>query len=175
MFSDGVCSIVRSAILKGTSFKGYLESLDYPCRFQSSEKSYIIQQADTTYRHSSSSRHMEQVSDSAIPFRSFPKNQNLSLELTFAIMAACIPTLRPLFRFFDDGKAGDLQSSRRGFMRQSQTAQDRAFRSNQIPTGGTDYNLTTLEASQSDSRRERSTQTLRDCDTIRKTIDLSQC
>ena len=89
-------------------------------------------------------------------------------------MAACIPTLRPLFRFFDNGKAGDFQSSRRGCLRQSETAQDRACLSNQIPTAGTDYNLTTFEASHSDSRSERSTQPLRDCDTIRKTIDISQ-
>lgn len=90
-------------------------------------------------------------------------------------MAACIPTLRPLFRFFDDGKAGNFQSSRRGFLRQSETAQDRAFRPNQIPTAGTDYSLTTFEASHSDSRSEKSTQPLRHCDTIRKTIDISQC
>lgn len=94
------------------------------------------------------------------PYTAVPVIIWANLELTFAIMAACIPTLRPLFRSFDDGKAGDYQSSRRSYLRQSDTAQDRAFRSNQIPTAGTDYSLTTFEASHSDSRSERSTQPL---------------
>ena len=97
---------------------------------------------------------MGQVSVSlAIQVQSPSVHEIPSLELNFAIMAACIPTLRPLFRFFDSNKAGTYSSpsargtlrsllrffassktgtsdpSSRGFVKQSDDAKRRAFRS----------------------------------------------
>ena len=101
-------------------------------------------------------------------------NESPSLELQLAIIAACIPTLRPLFRFFDRNKPGSTYPPNRGFVKQGPTAEDSDFRTlNQASEAGPRYDLTSFEPSQSDSRSDRSTQQLRDADVIRKTVEIN--
>ncbi|KAL2048315.1 hypothetical protein N7G274_000226 [Stereocaulon virgatum] len=96
-----------------------------------------------------------------------------SLELSLAIIAACIPTLRPLFHFFDDSKTGGHHTSGQAFLKQNKTAQDGAAHSNQALAGGAQCIPTSFELSHNDSRSERSTQELSDLNTIRKTAESS--
>ena len=164
------------------------------------QRRYAISHHELTLfpRHRYSNHDMGQVSVSlAIQLQSPSVNEIPSLELNFAIMAACIPTLRPLFRSFDSNKAGTLSSpsswaalrsllrfftsrktgpsdpSSRGFVKQSDDAQSRAFRADKDWGAGAQYGLTILEPSQGDSRSERSTQLLQDPATTRKTTEIN--
>lgn len=91
---DGVCSIVRSTLTPH-----YTQSMDFTCEYWSR---VVVGVAYSMSRHCRSDYdlgqvrfvHGSHVSKSELIYR-------ISLELNFAIIASCIPTLRPLFHYFN--------------------------------------------------------------------------
>ncbi|KAI4160590.1 MAG: hypothetical protein LQ342_005611 [Letrouitia transgressa] len=97
-----------------------------------------------------------------------------SLELNFAILAACIPTLRPLFRFFDNRSSSSKYTSKREFLKQSynKSPSHRIRSENQTPGLSGQYSLTSIERGRGHNRNNSSTEFLRNPEAIRKTTDI---
>ncbi|KAI4219107.1 MAG: hypothetical protein LQ349_008455 [Xanthoria aureola] len=100
-----------------------------------------------------------------------------TLELNFAILAACIPTLRPLFRYFDSSRAGRSRyTSKQAFNKHdhSTEAHGHSFRSDQQPIPGVhnQYSLTSVGQGRGDDRSNTSTEFLRNPGGIVKTTDV---
>lgn len=97
-----------------------------------------------------------------------------TLELNFAIFAACIPPLRPLFRFFDKRTSSSQHPSKRGFLKQTDnTSQShRIGPENQIPSVSGQYRLTSFERGKGDNRSNSSMEFLRIPAAISKTTDI---
>ncbi|CAO1596156.1 hypothetical protein XANCAGTX0491_000010 [Xanthoria calcicola] len=110
--------------------------------------------------------------DTAIPITLWA-----TLELNFAILAACIPTLRPLFRYFDSSRAGRSRyTSKQAFNKHdhSTEAHGHSFRSDQQPIPGVhnQYSLTSVGQGRGDDRSNTSTEFLRNPGGIVKTTDV---
>ncbi|KAL8911359.1 MAG: hypothetical protein Q9171_003453 [Xanthocarpia ochracea] len=99
-----------------------------------------------------------------------------SLELNFAILAACIPTLRPLFRYFDSSRAGSSgYPLKKGFNKHGHNteAHGHSFRSDSRTLGvNNQYTLTSIGPGKSDERSNTSTEFLRNPGGIVKTTDV---
>ena len=88
-------------------------------------------------------------------------------------MAACIPTLRPLFRYFDGSKPGIPDRYRRGFLKQSDTSPSLAFHPRNDLEASTGHSLEILGPSYSDSRSGRCAHSVTDPNNITKTTEFS--
>ena len=96
-----------------------------------------------------------------------------SLELTFAIMAACIPTIRPLFRSLDGKKPGMPNQLGQAVIRQGNDDRDRDFYLHEAFGQNIQHRLMIPELSYRDSRSERSVQLFTNPDTTTKTREIS--
>ncbi|KAI4210954.1 MAG: hypothetical protein LQ351_006181 [Letrouitia transgressa] len=93
-----------------------------------------------------------------------------TLELNFAILAACIPTLRPLFRFFDDRSSS---SSKRQYPKLSyqRSPSHRIRPENQVPGLSGQFSLTSFETGMGHNQSSLSTEPSRDPELTSKTTD----
>ncbi|KAL8687762.1 MAG: hypothetical protein Q9218_006160 [Villophora microphyllina] len=109
-----------------------------------------------------------------VSYTSIPTTIWGNLELTFAIIAACIPTLRPLFRYFDGSRLRTSFTRRQGYINQDQV------RNQPLPSphyraasaGTTGLDLTTFKSSDLHHPYGREPDLDSDAKTIRKTINI---
>lgn len=141
--------------MRSTYIPGYTKSLDFSCEFYRPDE--IIMPHDELILSLKTlqlqSRHGARKYFAHQPLWLLSTDENPRLELHFAIIPACIPTLRPLFRPFSGNQPGGTYAPNQGFVKQGKGDGNSTFHTlNEFSEAGPRYDITSIEPSQSNSR-----------------------